>query len=299
MDRFQAIRAFVQVVESGSFVKAGGRLGLSTTAVSRQVAELEGHLQTRLLQRTTRRIGLTETGRSFYERCGQILAELDEAEREAQQEMVDPRGTIRLTASINFGMRQLTPAIATFLARNAHVKFDVSLSDRVVDIVEEGFDLAIRIGMMGVENLVARKLGETRLVTCASPEYIARHGAPGSPEELSRHNCLTYEYAVRNVWTYRDAAGHERTVRVSGRLNSNNGDLNAAVAAEGSGIAFEPDFMVGGYLKSGKLVQLLEEFKAPISPIYAVYPSRRFLPAKIRAFVDFLVERFSGKKAWS
>jgi len=289
----------VQVVESGSFVKAGGRLGLSTTAVSRQVAELEGHLQTRLLQRTTRRIGLTETGRSFYERCGQILAELDEAEREAQQEMVDPRGTIRLTASINFGMRQLTPAIATFLARNAHVKFDVSLSDRVVDIVEEGFDLAIRIGMMGVENLVARKLGETRLVTCASPEYIARHGAPGSPEELSRHNCLTYEYAVRNVWTYRDAAGHERTVRVSGRLNSNNGDLNAAVAAEGSGIAFEPDFMVGGYLKSGKLVQLLEEFKAPISPIYAVYPSRRFLPAKIRAFVDFLVERFSGKKAWS
>jgi len=299
MDRFQAIRAFVQVVESGSFVKAGGRLGLSTTAVSRQVAELEGHLQTRLLQRTTRRIGLTETGRSFYERCGQILAELDEAEREAQQEMVDPRGTIRLTASINFGMRQLTPAIATFLARNAHVKFDVSLSDRIVDIVEEGFDLAIRIGMMGVENLVARKLGETRLVTCASPEYIARHGAPRSPEELSRHNCLTYEYAVRNVWTYRDAAGHERTVRVSGRLNSNNGDLNAAVAAEGSGIAFEPDFMVGGYLRSGKLVQLLEEFKAPISPIYAVYPSRRFLPAKIRAFVDFLVERFSGKKAWS
>ena len=299
MDRFRAIRAFVQVVESESFVKAAERLDLSTTAVSRQVAELEGHLQTRLLQRTTRRISLTETGRSFYERCGQILAELDEAEREAQQELAEPRGTIRLTASINFGTRQLPPAIATFLTRHAHVRFDVSLSDRIVDIIEEGFDLAIRIGAMGVENLVARKLGETRLVTCASPEYIARHGAPRSPDELSRHNCLTYEYAVRNVWTYRDKSGREHTVRVSGSLNSNNGDLNAAVGAQGAGIAFEPDFMVGSYVKTGALVPLLEDFQAPISPIYAVYPSRRFLPAKIRAFVDFLVERFSDTNDWA
>ena len=299
MDRFQSIRAFVQVVESASFVRAAERLGLSTTAVSRQVAELEGHLQTRLLQRTTRRISLTETGRAFYERTAQILAELEEAEREAAQEVSEPRGTIRLTTSVNFGTHQVTPAIASFLARHAQVKFDVSLSDRIVDIVEDGFDLAIRIGGTGAQNLVARKLGEARLVPCASPDYIARHGAPAAPEDLARHNCLTYEYALRDAWTFRDAAGRERTVRVAGSLNSNNGDLNAAAAVQGVGIALEPDFIVNSDLQSGKLVPVLESFEAPASPIYAVYPSRRFLPVKVRAFVDFLVERFTGEKGWA
>lgn len=294
MDRFQAIRVFVQVAELMSFVRAAERLDLSTTAVSRQVAELESHLQTRLLQRTTRRISLTETGRSFYERCVQILGELDEAEREAAQEATRPRGTIRLTTSVNFGMHQVTPAIASFLARHAQVKFDVSVSDRIVDIVEEGFDLAVRVGAAGAENLVARKLGYTRLVACASPDYISRHGAPASPEDLARHNCLTYEYAMRDAWTFRDRTGREHAVRVAGSLNSNNGDLNAAAAVQGVGIALEPDFIVEADLKGGKLVPVLEAYEAPITPIYAVYPSRRFLPAKIRAFVDFLVERFSG-----
>ena len=296
MDRFQAIRVFVQVVESLSFVKAAERLDISTTAVSRQIAELEDHLQTRLLQRTTRRISLTETGRSFHERCVQILAELDEAEREVGREAYEPRGTIRLTTSVNFGTHQVTPAIASFLARHSHVKFDVSLSDRIVDIIEEGFDLAIRIGGTGGQNLVARKLGEAQFIACASPDYVTRHGAPPTPEDLARHNCLTYEYALRDVWTFRDAAGRERTVRVAGSLNSNNGDLNAAAAVEGVGIALEPDFIVDSQLKSGKLVRVLESFSAPASPIYAVYPSRRFLPAKVRAFVDFLVERFAGAK---
>ena len=226
----------------------------------------------------------------------QILAELDEAEREVAQEAAEPRGTIRLTTSVNFGTHQVTPAIALFLARHAQVKFNVSLSDRIVDIVEEGFDLAIRIGGTGAQNLVARKLGEARLVPCASPDYIARHGAPAAPEDLARHNCLTYEYALRDVWTFRDAAGRERTVRVAGSLNSNNGDLNAAAAVQGVGIALEPDFIVESELKSGKLVPVLESFEAPASPIYAVYPSRRFLPAKVRAFVDFLVEQFTGTK---
>jgi len=299
MDRFQALRVFIQVVDSMSFIRAAERLDLSPTAVSRQIAELENHLQTRLLQRTTRRISLTETGRSFYERSMQILAELDEAEREAAQEAAEPRGMIRLTTSINFGMHQVTPAIASFLAHHGRVRFDVSLSDRIVDIVEEGFDLAIRIGGAGAENLVARKLGETRLVACASPDYIARRGAPAAPEDLARHNCLTYEYALRDAWTFRDAAGHRHAVRVTGSLNSNNGDLNAVAAVEGVGIALEPDFIVGADLKSGNLVPVLEAFEAPVSPIYAVYPSRRFLPVKIRAFVDFLVERFSGMKNWA
>jgi len=209
------------------------------------------------------------------------------------REASEPRGTIRLTTSVNFGTHQVTPAIASFLTRHSHVKFDVSLSDRIVDIIEEGFDLAIRIGGTGGQNLVARKLGEVRFVLCASPAYIARHGAPAAPEDLARHNCLTYEYALQDVWTFRDTAGRKRTVRVAGSLNSNNGELNAAAAVQGIGIALEPDFIVGSELKSGKLVPVLESFEAPASPIYAVYPSRRFLPAKVRAFVDFLVERFA------
>ena len=299
MDRFQANRAFVQVVESGSFVGAAARLDLSTTAVSRLVADLEKHLQTRLLQRTTRRLHLTESGRAYFERCVQILAELEEAEREAAQEASEPRGTIRLTTSVNFGTHQVTPAIAAFLARHREVRFNVSLSDRIVDIIEEGFDLAIRIGGTSAQDLVVRKLGETRLLPCAAPEYIAGRGAPATPGDLARHNCLTYEYAMSDTWTFRDAAGREHAVRVAGSLNSNNGDLNAAAAVQGVGIALEPDFIVGAELKNGTLVPVLEAFEAPTLPIYAVYPSRRFLPAKVRAFVDFLVARFAAMKGWA
>ncbi len=299
MDLFQALKVFSQVVESKSFVRAAERLELSTTAVSRYVTELEGRLQSRLLQRTTRRISLTETGRAFYERCVQILAELDEAEREAAQQVAEPYGTIRLTTSVNFGTRQLTPAIASFMARHPHVRFDVSLSDRIVDLIEEGFDLAVRVGGTGAQNLAARKLGETRFVTCAAPAYLARNGAPIAPEDLTQHNCLTYEYALRDAWTFRDPTGRERAVRVAGNLSSNNGDLLAAAAAEGVGILLEPDFIVGPELAQGRLVRVLESYEAPVSPIYAVYPSRRHLPAKVRTFVDFLAERFAGAKAWA
>lgn len=274
-------------------------MGLSTTAISRRVADLEDALRTRLLQRTTRRISLTERGRAYYERCVQILAELDEAEREAAQEVTEPRGTIRLTTSVNFGTRQLAPAVASFLARHSRVKFDIALSDRIVDIVEEGFDLAVRIGATGPENLIARKLGETRLLLCAAQAYLARHGEPASPEDLKQHNCLTYEYALRDTWTFRDASGRQHVVRVSGSLNSNNGDLLAAAAAQGAGITLEPEFIVGRELKNGSLIPILEGFEAPVLPIYAVYPSRLHLPAKVRVFVDFLVERFIGMKGWA
>lgn len=300
MDRFQAIRVFSQVVEFGSFSSAAARLGLSPTAVSRHVAELEAHLQTRLLNRTTRRVSLTESGRAFYERSVQLLADLEEAEQEALRAAVVPRGTIKLTTSVNFGVRQVAPAIAAFLAAHAEVRFDVSLSDRIVDLVEEGFDLGIRIGAPGSENLVARKLGETRLVPCASAGYLKAHGAPQEPEDLARHNCFTYEYVTpRNLWRFRDAAGNERAVRVSGNLHSNNGDLLAEAAARGAGIVFEPAFIVGPEVRAGRLVPLLQEFVAPPMPIYAVYPSRKHLSAKVRLFVDFLIERFSQAPDWS
>jgi DNA-binding transcriptional LysR family regulator len=300
VDRLSAIQVFAQVVESGSFAKAAARLALSTSAVSRHVADLEAHLQTRLLHRTTRRVSLTESGRGFYERAVQLLADLEEAEQEASSAAIVPRGTIRLTTAVNFGVRHVAPAIAAFLARYPEVGFDVSLSDRVVDLVDEGFDLAIRIGAPGPQNLVARKLGETRLVPCASPDYLAQHGAPRTPAELARHNCFTYEYvSASDLWRFRDRAGAEHAVRVAGTLHSNNGELLAEAAASGAGIAFEPAFIVGELVRAGRLVPLLQDFVAPPIPIYALYPSRKHLSAKVRRFVDFLVERFAQAQDWS
>ena len=300
MDRFAAYRVFSQVVELGSFSRAAEQLNLSATAASRHVADLETHLQTRLLNRTTRRISLTETGRAFYERCVQLLADLDEAEQEASRAAVVPRGTIKLTAAVNFGVRHLAPAIAEFLAAHREVRFDVSLSDRIVDLVEEGFDLGIRIGGAGSEHIVARKLGETRLVPCAAPAYLAAHGAPQSPDDLERHNCFTYEYVTpKNLWRFRDPAGGERAVRVRGSLHSNNGDLLAEAAARGAGIVFEPAFIVGPDVRAGRLVPLLQDYVPAPVPIYAVYPSRKHLSATIRLFIDFLLARFADAQDWS
>jgi DNA-binding transcriptional LysR family regulator len=300
VDRYQALRVFSQIVESGSFSRAADKLGMSSTAASRHVAELEAHLHTRLLNRTTRRVSLTESGRAFYERAVQLLADLEEAEQEASRAAVVPRGTIKLTASVNFGVRQVAPAIAAFLAAHPGVRSDVSLSDRIVDLVEEGFDLGVRIGAPGSDNIVARKLGETRLVPCAAPRYLEAHGAPQVPEELARHNCFTYEYmSPRNLWRFRDSSGAEHAVRVSGNLHSNNGELLAEAAAQGAGIAFEPAFIVGPDVRAGRLVPLLQEFVAAPLSIYAVYPSRKHLSAKVRLFVDFLIQRFSQAQDWS
>lgn len=297
MDRFEALRAFAQVVENGSFARAAEKLGQSTSATSRYVAELEAHLQTRLLNRTTRKVSLTESGRAFYERSVQLLADLAEAEQEASRAAVVPRGTIRLTTSVNFGVRHVGPAIAQFLERHREVRFDVSLSDRVVDLVEEGFDLAVRIGDPGALNLVARKLGETRLVPCASPAYLKRHGTPRKPEDLASHDCFTYEYVTpHNLWHFRDASGTERSVRISGSLHSNNGDILAEVAAQGAGVIFEPAFIVGPEIRAGRLLPLLQDFEPPPLPIYAVYPSRKHLSAKVRLFVDFLVEKMGSEQ---
>ena len=300
MDRVAAMQVFAQVVESGSFAKASARLGLSTSAASRLVADLEAHLHTRLLNRTTRRVSLTESGRAYYERTVQLLADLAEAEQEASHASVVPRGTVKLTAAVNFGVRHLAPAIAEYLSHNREVRFDVALSDRVVDMVDEGFDLGIRIGDPGAENLVARKLGDTRLVPCASPAYLAAHRAPQTPEDLRQHNCFTYEYTKpHKLWRFKDAQGTDRSVRVEGSLHSNNGDLLAEAAAQGAGIVFEPAFIVGPDVRAGRLVPLLQEFSPPPMPIYALYPSRKHLSAKVRVFVEYLIARFSGSQDWS
>ena len=295
MDRFNAMATFAKVVELGSFARAADRVDVSVSAVSRQVSELERHLGTRLLNRTTRRLSLTESGRLFHERCVQLLADLEEAEQSATAETVTPRGTLKLTAPITFGARYLAPAIAAFIARFPEMRFDVELSDRAVDLVDEGFDAALRVGNIGSQNLVGRKIGVTRLVCCAAPAYVARHGKPRTPEGLAEHTCLTYEYsALKNVWPFRDRKGKDRNVRVTGPVHANNGRFLEALAVEGVGIAYEPDFIVGPDLRAGRLTAILTDFDAPPATIYVVYPSRRHLSAKVRAFAEFLAERFSA-----
>jgi len=294
MDRFHALTAFARVVEAGSFAGAAERLGVSVSSVSRLVSDLEAHLDARLLNRTTRRLSLTETGQAFFERCVQLLADLEEAEVAVSSASIVPRGTLRLTCSATFGARHLAPAIAAFAARHPQVRFDVELSERVVDIVEEGFDLAVRVGASGSQNLVGRLIGTTQIVCCAAPSYLARHGEPREPEELVRHVCLTYEYSPsRNVWTFRGRDGREQPVRITGPVHANNGRFNEALAAEGLGIAREPDFILAPDVRAGRLKAILRRFEPPPLNIYVVYPSRRHLSAKVRAFADFLVERFA------
>jgi DNA-binding transcriptional LysR family regulator len=295
MDRFLALTSFARVVEAGSFARAAERLGVSVSSVSRQVSLLEAHLDTRLLNRTTRRLSLTESGRAFHERCVQLLADLEEAEESATAGNVRPRGTLRLTCSVTFGARHLAPAIADFVTRFPAMRFDVELSDRAVDLVDEGIDLAVRIGSIGSQSVVSRKIGQTRLVCCAAPSYLARHGEPRAPEDLAVHACLTYEYAPqRGIWMFRDRADRERSVRVAGPVHANSGRFLEALATEGAGIVYEPDFIVGPDVRAGRLTPILTAFCPPAANIHVAYPSRRNLSAKVRAFTEFLIERFAA-----
>ena len=294
MDRLQAIIAFARVVESGSFARAAERLDVSVSSVSRQVSELEAHLDARLLNRTTRRLSLTESGRAFYERSIQLLADLEEAEESASAGTARPRGTLRLTCGTTFGVRHLAPAIAEFVSRHPQMRFDVELSDRAVDLVDEGFDAALRIGKIGSQQLVGRKVGITRLICCASPAYLKHHGVPQKPEDLVGHACLSYEYSPqKSVWPFRDGSGDDRSVRIDAPVHANNGRFLVALAVAGVAITFEPDFIVGPEVRAGRLVPLLQAFESAPANIYVAYPSRRHLSAKVRAFADFLATRFA------
>ncbi len=299
MDRFKAVQAFAKVVELGSFARAAERLGTSTSAVSRLLADLEAHLDARLVHRTTRRLSLTEAGQSFYERSVQLLNDLEEAEGSVRATGVSPKGTLRLTCGVSFGERFLAPAISEFAARHRALAFDLDLSDRAVDLVEEGFDLAIRIGAVGSQALVSRRIGWTRFVCCAAPAYLARHGTPRRPADLALHECLSYTLMpLPNAWRFASAQGEPYELRVATRHRANNGRMLAALAAAGTGVIIEPDFIVAPEVRSGALVQLLPQYALPLSPISAVYPSRRHLSAKVRSFVDFLAARFAREQPW-
>jgi len=297
-DVLTGMRVFAAVVDAGSFARAADKLDLSRGMTSRYVAQIESHLGVRLLNRTTRRQSLTEAGQDYYQRATQVLAMVEEAEQSAAQGSAEPRGTLRVNAPVAFGTRHLGPAIGAWLRRHPQVKADLTLNDRVVDLVEEGFDVAVRIARRIDPGLVARPITRARLVVCAAPAYLKEHGTPKSPADLARHNCLTYAYGWnQNEWRF-TRRGRDQVVKVSGNVHGNNGDILCSAAAAGLGVIVQPTFLVYELLREKKLARVLEGWEADDATIHAVYPSRQFLTPKVRSFIDFLLERFGSHPYW-
>ena len=289
MDLLGSMKTYVAVVDSGSFASAATRLDVSRAMVSKQVQKLEEHLGTRLLNRTTRRLSLTETGRAFYERSVQILGDVNEAEQIAGQMTTLPRGVLRVTIPLSYGQHRLGSIIGAYTQAYPQVQLDIALSDRKVDLVEEGFDVAIRIGALPQSDLIARKLGIAHSMVCASPAYLAAHGTPQVPGELGRHACLSYSLSGGGADWRLESADEQVIVPVTGPMKADNGDIIRLAAVAGAGIALQPHFIVGEDIAAGRLVQVLPAWQSAQMGIYAVYPSRKHLSAKVRTFVDFLV----------
>jgi DNA-binding transcriptional LysR family regulator len=298
MDKIQEMTSFIAVVETGSFVAAADAGGLSKAAVSRHVAELEQRLGVRLLHRTTRRLSLTDDGQRFYTRSKELLASLEEIESEISAQSEEPAGLLRVNAPLTFGILHLAPLWGRFIERHPRITLDVSLNDRVVDLVEEGYDLAVRITNLPSSQLVSRRLASTRMVLCASPAYLQRHGHPAHPQELARHRVISYSYwSGKDEWHFHGPDGEVR-VRTSPRLQANNGDTCRTAALDHQGIILQPDFLVGADLQRGDLVELMPAYRSGDIDIHAVYASRKHLPVKVRRLVDFLVQAFE-QPAWS
>ena len=298
MDRFQSIQAFAKVVEAGSFVGGAERLDISTTSVSRLVAELEEHLGTRLLQRTTRRIQLTEAGRRFIERATQLLSDLEEAEAEVGSTTTTPRGRLRISVPLTFGIGQLAARFPRYQKKYPEVELEVHATDRRVDVIEEGFDLAVRLSSEFPPTYVARFLTAVQLVVCAAPAYLKRRGTPRTPQDLAEHNCLTLPSGgFEDRWPLEGKDGLV-TAHVRGDFRADSGDLLRSAALAAQGIVLLPTFIVGDDLLRGDLVPLLPAWKAPRGEAKIVYPTRRFLSAKVRTFTEFLQQEFAGDPPW-
>lgn len=295
MDRFQEMASFIAVVEAGSFVAAADATGLSKAAVSRHVADLEKRLGARLLHRTTRRLSLTDDGQAFFGRAKEVLAATEEAEAEISSRSGEATGQLKINAPLSFGVLHLAPLWGCFARENPKVSLDISLGDRMVDLVDEGFDLAVRITNLPSSQLVSRKLASTRMVLCASPGYLTVHAEPRQPDDLARHEIISYSYwSGRDEWSFTAADGRMAAVRIRARMHANNGDTCRAAALADQGVILQPDFIVGDDLRQGALVELLPQWHAGSIDIHAVYPSRKFLPVKTRRMVDFLVEAFAA-----
>ena len=293
------MQTFVAVVEAGSFTAAAARLDTAKSAVSRRVSALEERLGVQLLRRTTRRLNLTDSGQSFYERSARILADLDEAESALAQEHGELHGTLKVALPLSFGLRHMCKPVAEFSRRHPRVEFDLDFNDRRVDLVEEGADLAIRIGHLADSSLIAKRLFEVRTVVCGSRAYFDEHGTPQTPEDLLDHKCLVYgNLADPTKWVCRDRDGQAHKVNVKAAMTATSGDFLSAAAIQGLGIAMQPTFIAGEAISRGELVAVLTDYEWPVSPAWAVYPPTRHLSYRVSEFIDFLAEYFAGTVYW-
>jgi DNA-binding transcriptional LysR family regulator len=303
MDRIDAMRAFVTVVSEGSFTRAAERLEISPQLVSKYVSQLEQHLGVRLLNRTTRKSHLTEAGARYHPRAQQLLNDIDDMENQLDDLQTQARGRLRISAPVSFAIRHLALLLSDFQRAHPAVGIDLQLNDRKVDIVEEGFDIALRIGHLKSSSLIAKRIAPIRLVMCASPEYLKRHGTPRCPEDLKAHRYLRYSYMEQeggeSVFRWLQSRGqHHRGDLVSSDLVSNNGDVLVEAAIAGAGLALQPTFISGAAIKAGKLQVILAEHEPEPMSLYAVYAHRQLLASKVRCFVDFLDGYFGDPPYW-
>ena len=296
MDRLSAMRTYRAVVEAGGFSAAARRLGLSKAAVSKQVAELEAHFGTALLHRTTRRLNMTDAGRRYFENCVRLLDELNEIEAEVRNSQAEPSGRLRISAPVNFGNAVLSPVICAVMQRYPKLEVQVELNDRFVDLIEEGFDVALRIRTnLPDSSLIARKLCRITRSVCAAPSYLKRMGTPKTPEELKSHDCLIYSLST-SPFDWKFGAGNRTvTVRVNGGIQSNNGQFLMSFLHAGLGIALLPDFTVGEDIRSGRLKRILETYPVEPHDLYVVYPANRHQSPKLRAFMEVATQHLSGQ----
>lgn len=295
MDRLQQMRVFTAVVDAGSFVAAADATGMSRPAVSRHVAELEARLGVRLLHRTTRRLSLTDEGEIFHARCRELLAEVEEAEAEITSRAGQASGLLKVNVPVSFGVLHLAPLWPRFMSANPAVTLDVALSDRIVDLVDEGFDLAVRIARLPSSSLISRRLTSTRMILCASRAYLREHGVPDHPSQLVDHTVLAYSLlAMGENWEFDGPDGHV-SVKVSPRMRTNSGDTCRAAALQHAGIVLQPSFLVGEDLRSGALVEVLPGYRSAELGVYAVYPSRKHVSPKVRLLIDFLARAFRAR----
>jgi DNA-binding transcriptional LysR family regulator len=293
------MQAFTAVVETGSFTAAAERLKANKSAVSRRVSALEERLGAQLLKRTTRTLNLTDTGRSFYERSARLLADLDEAESAVAQEQGELRGRLRIALPLSFGLMHMTAPINEFARLHPRVEFDLDLSDRYVDLIQEDIDVAVRIGQLTDSSLIARRLFKSRIVASASPDYLEANGTPVAPADLSKHRCLAYSNLVdSSQWSWIDGDGQQQRVDVHASLAANNGEMLSQFAANGRGIVMQPTFIAHKFIRDGTLVEVLPDVRWAEITAYAVYPPTRHLSYRVRAFIDFLADYFKGIPYW-
>lgn len=298
MDKLEAMNAFVKVVTLGSYAEAARALGLTRSAVSKAVAELEHLLGARLLDRTTRRVSPTEAGMAYHEACADILARVEETELQVSRLHDEPRGVLKVNAPMSFGILYLAPAVADFMALYPELKIELTLNDRYIDPIEEGVDVTIRIGKLTDSSLIARRLAPSRLVLAASPAYLGKAGVPAVPEDLARHRCLTYGHTTMlQRWQLGEGEASV-SVPIHSALCSNNGDVLRTAALGGEGIAMLPAFLVGPDIAAGKLDVVLPRYTLPAHGIYALYAPNRYLAAKTRLMIDFLSQRFARQAEW-